>query len=417
MPHGDRAKQYWLGARRLTGAYLPQSHASKVSLSMSEQFLPQPALDVPIVFVDLETTGGSTSEHRITEVGVVEIGPAGVSRWSSLVDPQQPIPSFIQQLTGITNAMVRGAPTFDAIAPALFERLNGKLFVAHNASFDRGFLRGEFRRAGLAFDPDVLCTVRLSRALFPAEKRHGLDALVERHGLVPSDRHRALADADLIWQFWQRLHGGLVPPDVLQAQIERTTRRYRLAGDITEDLLDTAPAGCGVYAFYGEGDLPLYVGRSVRVRQRLRSHLTGERRSSKDVRLAQQVQRVEWRATGGELGAMLAEAQWIATLRPGHNRVPRVLKSDPVDAPWPFEGPIVFEEREEASHARAFHVVDRWRYLGHAPSLAQAAELHVSSSGGAFELSTYRLLQSHLARGLRVMPLSVSSGTPVASLA
>jgi Nuclease subunit of the excinuclease complex len=105
---------------------------------------------------------------------------------------------------------------------------------------------------------------------------------VERHGLVPSDRHRALADADLIWQFWQRLHGGLVPLDVLQAQIERTTRRYRLAGDITEDLLDTAPAGCGVYAFYGEGDLPLYVGRSVRVRQRLRSHLTGERRSAKD---------------------------------------------------------------------------------------------------------------------------------------
>jgi DNA polymerase III subunit epsilon len=403
------------GARRPTGAYLPQSHASKVSFSMSEQFLPEPALNVPIVFVDLETTGGSTSEHRITEVGVVEIGPAGVSRWSSLVDPQQPIPSFIQQLTGITNAMVRGAPTFDAIAPALFERLSGKLFVAHNASFDRGFLRGEFRRVGLAFDPDVLCTVRLSRALFPAEKRHGLDALVERHGLVPSDRHRALADADLIWQFWQRLHGGLVPLDVLQTQIDRTTRRYRLAGDITEDLLDTAPAGCGTYAFYGEGDVPLYVGRSVRVRQRLRSHLTGERRSSKDIRLAQQVRRVEWRATGGELGAMLAEAQWIATLRPSHNRVPRVTKSDPMNAPWPFEGPIVFEEREEASQARAFHVVDRWRYVGHASSLAQAAELHASSAQGAFELSTYRLLQSHLARGLRVMPLSVASGTAVPS--
>ncbi|MFM0736618.1 exonuclease domain-containing protein [Paraburkholderia xenovorans] len=383
---------------------------------MSEQFLPEPALDVPIVFVDLETTGGSTSEHRITEVGVVEVGPAGVSRWSTLVDPQQPIPSFIQQLTGITNAMVRGAPTFDAIAPDLFERLNGKLFVAHNASFDRGFLRGEFRRVGLAFDPDVLCTVRLSRALFPAEKRHGLDALVERHALVPSDRHRALADADLIWQFWQRLHG-LVPLDVLRAQIERTTRRYRLAGDITEDFLDTAPAGCGVYVFYGEHDLPLFVGRSVRVRQRLRAHLTGERRSAKDMRLALQVRRVEWRATGGELGAMLAEAQWIASLRPGHNRVPRIAKSDPKDAPWPFDGPIVFEEREAESLARAFHVVDRWCYLGHAASLAQAAALHASSVVGMFELSTYRILQSHLARGLRVLPLSVSSGVPVASVA
>jgi DNA polymerase-3 subunit epsilon len=374
---------------------------------MSEQFLQNPAIDMPIAFVDLETTGGSTGEHRITEVGVVEVGPEGVSRWTTLVDPQQPIPPFIQQLTGITDAMVRGAPTFDAVAPALFERLNGKLFIAHNASFDRGFLRSEFRRAGLVFNPDVLCTVRLSRALFPAEKRHGLDALVERHALVPFDRHRALADADLLWQFWQRLHG-LVPVEVLQTQIERTLRRYRLAGEITEDLLDTAPAGCGIYAFFGEGDVPLYVGRSVRVRQRLRSHLTGERRSSKDLRLAQQVRRVEWLATGGELGAMLTEAQWIATLRPGQNRLPRVAKSDPVDAPWPFDGPIVFEERDAELQTRAFHVVDRWRYVGHAPTLAQAASLHASSATGTFELSTYRILQTHLARGLRVMPLGVS---------
>ena len=385
---------------------------------MSEQFLQNPAIDMPIAFVDLETTGGSTGEHRITEVGVVEVGPEGVSRWSTLVDPQQPIPPFIQQLTGITDAMVRGAPTFDAVAPGLFERLDGKLFIAHNASFDRGFLRSEFRRAGFAFNPDVLCTVRLSRALFPAEKRHGLDALVERHALVPSDRHRALADADLLWQFWQRLHG-LVPLEVLQAQIERTLRRYRLAGEITEDLLDTAPAGCGIYAFFGEEDVPLYVGRSVRVRQRLRSHLTGERRSSKDLRLAQQVRRVEWLATGGELGAMLAEAQWIATLRPGQNRLPRGAKSDPVDAPWPFDGPIVFEERDAELQARAFHVVDRWRYVGHAPTLAEAASLHATSvtGTGTFELSTYRILQSHLARGLRVMPLGVSVVAAAASVA
>jgi DNA polymerase-3 subunit epsilon len=127
------------------------------------------------------------------------------------------------------------------------------------------------------------------------------------------------------------------------------------------------------------------------------------------MRLAQQVRRVEWLATGGELGAMLAEAQWIATLRPGHNRLPRVAKSDPVDAPWPFEGPIVFEERDAELQARAFHVVDRWRYVGHAPTLAQAANLHASSvTTPGFELSTYRILQTHLARGLRVMPLGVS---------
>ncbi len=164
--------------------------------------------------------------------------------------------------------------------------------------------------------------------------------------------------------------------------------------------------------------LPRRSPRGLRLsNSRLSFALTGERRSSKDIRLAQQVRRVEWRATGGELGAMLAEAQWIAKLRPGHNRVPRVAKSDPADAPWPFEGPIVFEEREEASQARAFHIVDRWRYVGHAASLAEAAALYASNAAGAFELSTYRILQSHLARGLRVMPLSVSSATLVANVA
>jgi len=382
---------------------------------MPELLLSEPAIDEPIVFVDLETTGGSVGTHRITEIGVVEVGPEGASTWTSLIDPGQPIPPFIQQLTGITDAMVRGAPTFESIAAELFARLDGKLFIAHNANFDRGFLRSEFQRVGFAFNPDMLCTVRLSRALFPAEKRHGLDALVERHALVPSDRHRALADADLIWQFWQRLHG-LVPVDVLRGQIDKTMRRFRVAGDITEDLLDTAPAGCGVYAFYGEDDAPLFVGRSVRVRQRLRAHLTGEKRSSKELRLAQQVRRVEWRATGGEIGALLAEAQMIAALRPANNRVPRVSRADPADAPWPYDGAIAFEERDAAEGARVFHIIDKWRYVGHAPTLAEASAMLAASVAGAFELSTWRILQSHLARGLRVLPLSLPAAEPGAAV-
>jgi DNA polymerase III subunit epsilon len=374
--------------------------------------------DAPLVFVDLETTGGSVGEHRITEVGVVEVKDGQAMRWSSLVDPQQAIPPFIQQLTGITDAMVRGAPTFAEIAPALFERLEGKLFIAHNASFDRGFLRAEFERAGFAFNPDVLCTVRLSRALFPAEKRHGLDALVERHALVPADRHRALADADLLWQFWQRLPG-LVPAQMLEAQVDRLTRRHRLAGDITDDLIDTAPVGHGVYAFFGENDVPLYVGRSVRVRQRVRSHLSGERRSAREQRMAQQIRRVEWQATGGELGALLIEARWIAQWRPSFNRVPRVSKHDPVLAPWPFVGAVVVEEDEAPKGQAVLHVIDRWCYLGAAASTAQAASLAAAAAGveAPFELSTWRILQSRLERGLRVVPLQPPSSDGLVSVA
>jgi DNA polymerase III subunit epsilon len=372
---------------------------------MSNSALPHPAVGASVVFVDLETTGGSFADHRITEIGVVEAGPLGVSRWSTLVNPQQPIPPFVQQLTGITDDMVRGAPTFDAIAPGLLERLEGRLFAAHNANFDRGFLRSEFRRAGFAFNPDVLCTVRLSRALFPDKKRHGLDALVERHALMPMARHRALADADLLWQFWQRLHGEC-PLDVLREQIERTVRRYRIAGEITEDLLDTAPAGCGVYAFLDDAGVALYVGRSVRLRQRLRDHLVGERRSARELRMVQQVRRVQWCDTGGELGALLTEAQWIGTLQPKFNRIPRTRRDDPRGAAWPFIGAIAFEERGRDAAVSVFHVVDRWRYLGAAPSLERAGELVVRNPEPEFELSTYRILQTHLTRGLQVRSLT-----------
>jgi DNA polymerase-3 subunit epsilon len=369
---------------------------------MSDSCPSDSASEQPLVFVDLETTGGSTAEHRITEIGVVEIGPLGVSTWTTLVNPGQAIPPFIQQLTGISDDMVRDAPSFASLAPALFERLDGKLFVAHNASFDRGFLRAEFERAGIAFNPDVLCTVRLSRALFPREARHGLDALIERHGLVPAARHRALADADLLWQFWRQLHE-IVPLEHLREQIARTTRHFRLGGDLTEAWLDTAPAGCGAYALFGEGDEALYVGRSVRVRQRLRALLTGERRSSKEMRLAQQVRRVEWRETGNELGAMLAEAQWIAQLRPSYNRRPAANTARSGSAPWPFDGAVAFEASGER---RLFHVIDGWRYLGVAESLDAAMRLVADGTDGPFEPHTHRLLQTHLARGLQLIPLA-----------
>lgn len=372
---------------------------------MSDSALPNPAVDMPVVFVDLETTGGSLADHRITEIGIVEVGPQGVSRWSTLVNPLQPIPAFIQQLTGITDAMVRDAPPFEKIAPELIKRLEGRLFAAHNASFDRGFLRSEFKRAGFAFNPDVLCTVRLSRALSPDEKRHGLDALIERYALVPLARHRALADADLLWQFWQRLHGHWPLVD-LREQVERTMRRFRLAGEITEDLLDTAPAGCGVYVFYDESGAALYVGRSTRVRQRVRAHLVGDRRSAREIRIAEQVRRVEWRETGGELGALLTEAQWIAALQPKHNRAPRTGRGDPHCAPWPFSGAVAFEERDEDAAVSTFHVVDRWRYLGAAASVERAGELASCNAAPQFELSTYRILQTRLTRGLRVLPLN-----------
>jgi DNA polymerase III subunit epsilon len=359
----------------------------------------------PLVFVDLETTGGTFGIDRITEIGIVDVGPQGVSTWTSLVNPDKPIPAFVQQLTGITNDMVRDAPTFEELAADLLDRMSGRLFVAHNAHFDHSFLKGEFKRIGLRFAPDVLCTVQLSRAVYPAESRHGLDALVLRHALVPSARHRALADADLLWQFWQHLHRAHAP-DVLLAHVERITRRFKLAADIDEDTIERMSAGCGVYTFFGDDDKPLFVGKSVRLRQRVRSHLTGPRRSAKDLRLAALVRRVEWKATGGEIGALLGEAQRVATLRPALNRIPKSRTVEMRGAPWPYAGAIAIEERDTATGERAWHVIDRWRFLGTFASLDEARTARADASP-VFELAVYRILSERLARGLPYTPLAL----------
>ena len=106
-----------------------------------------------------------------------------------LVHPERSIPEAIQSLTGISNDMVRDAPRFSQIAGHVLARLQGKVFVAHNARFDYGFLKNEFRRLDLRFTEDVLCTVRLSRRLNPDVKGHSLDDLVLRHSLPGAGRH------------------------------------------------------------------------------------------------------------------------------------------------------------------------------------------------------------------------------------
>lgn len=261
-----------------------------------------------LLFIDLETTGANPASDRITEIGIVEVTAAGVQRWSTLVNPQMPIPPFIQNLTGITDDMVCDAPTFAMLKDELLHRLEGGLFIAHNARFDYGFLRYEFRRHGMQLRREVLCTVKLSRKLFPHEIRHGLDALVERHGLIADARHRALADAELICQFWDRLQA-TVAQDLLLGAAQQLLQRPNLPEHLDADLLEDLPDAPGVYVFYGEQDVPLFVGKAAHLRQRVLAHFHADRPSDKDARLARELRRLAWHETPGEIGTQLLEAR------------------------------------------------------------------------------------------------------------
>lgn len=164
-------------------------------------------LSLPVAVVDLESTGGNLYEDRVTEVAVLRFENQTVSRHQWLLNPQQPISDFIAKLTGIDNEMVAAAPTFADIAAELLPLLRGCIIVAHNSRFDYTFLSHEFQRVGMAFAAPALCTVQLSRRLYPQFYKHNLDSLIERSGLAIENRHRAMADVEALCGFLEHSLG------------------------------------------------------------------------------------------------------------------------------------------------------------------------------------------------------------------
>jgi len=297
----------------------------------------------PLAFVDIETTGSTAGRDHITEVGIVEVDGPHVRRWSQLLDPGTPIPSFIQQLTGISDAMVAGQPTFADVAADILDRLRGKLFVAHNARFDYGFLRAEFKACGIAWQAPVLCTVKLSRLLFPQQARHNLDALVATHGLHMPERHRALADADALAQFWQLLQTRFAPATLLDA-VASLSGRPAVPPQLDAEHIDRIPETPGVYLFWDAQRNPLYIGKSKNLRGRVLAHFSAALSNPKEMRLSQQVADIDWVETAGEIGALLLEARLVKQHQPSLNvqlRRQNDLHAWRLDDPASVHSPLV----------------------------------------------------------------------------
>lgn len=157
----------------------------------------------PLVFIDVETTGGMANSSRILEIGALRVENGEVvSQLNQVVDPEEPVPGWITRLTGIEPHEALNQPLFAEMLPQLHQLFDGAVFVAHNVNFDYSFFQAEFRRAGQRFAMDKLCTVRLSRALYPAERSHKLDEVIRRHGYRVANRHRAYDDAEVLHKFF-----------------------------------------------------------------------------------------------------------------------------------------------------------------------------------------------------------------------
>lgn len=269
----------------------------------------------------LKRQGGSYRNSRVLEVAAIRVENGEITQeFSTLLNPETYIPSSITALTGISEGDIVGAPTFEDIADELLEIMEGAVFVAHNVRFDYSFLKQEFARIGVNFSPRLLCTVRLSRALYSEHKGHSLEKIIARHAIPVRDRHRALEDARAI-HFFSQLAFDERGQEAFDAAVTHQLKSQSLPPHLDLKELEAIESIPGVYIFKDEMHQPVYVGKSISLRKRVLSHFQST--APREVKLSQSVHHVETIPTGSELAALLLESKLIKELKPIYNRLLR----------------------------------------------------------------------------------------------
>ena len=271
--------------------------------------------------VDIETTGGSSKTHGITEIAVIiHDGKREISRWETLVNPEIHIPSNITALTGITNEMVESAPVFKAISEELQELLKDKIFVAHNVNFDYGFIRNHFARTGVKWNPKRLCTVRLSRKIIPGLYSYSLGKIAQQLGYQIEHRHRARGDCE----FTAILFKKLVSEDVndhIKFALNARSREATLPPNLSRTVLEKLPDSLGVYLFYDATGSVIYIGKANNIKHRVSEHFRGNTHTGFKSRFAEKITDVKWIECPNELISLLVEAREIKKYWPPYNRL------------------------------------------------------------------------------------------------
>jgi DNA polymerase III subunit epsilon len=270
--------------------------------------------------VDIETTGGYAANHRITEIAIYyHDGLQITDTYHTLVNPGRNIPYYITGLTGITSEMVISAPTFKEIAEEIHRRLDGKVFVAHNAHFDYSFLKKEFEQAGIQWHSRKLCTVRLSRKIIPGLRSYSLGSLAESLGIEITNRHRAGGDAAATVKIFDQLLQRDRDSHILKA-LKKNSGETILPPNLSKEEFDKLPAKCGVYYFHDARGQVIYVGKAVNIKKRIAGHFTGDAREWSRSKIRNEIHHISYELTGNELIALILESQEIRKIWPKYNQ-------------------------------------------------------------------------------------------------
>ena len=271
--------------------------------------------------VDIETTGNGYKGQKITEISVFLFdGEKIIDEFTSLVNPEQAIPYFITNLTGITEAMVRTAPKFYEIAKKVAEITKDAIFVAHNVNFDYNIIRDEFKSLGFDFKRKKLCTVRLSRKIIPGLSSYSLGNICTAEGIEIAARHRAKGDAEATVELFRRL---LKRDDnfTINSFLNAKSREATLPPLLDKKVVDKLPERHGVYYFKNLEKEVIYVGKANNIKQRVISHFYDKKK--KESTMCLETADISYTETGSELIALLHESSEIKHLYPKFNRAQR----------------------------------------------------------------------------------------------
>jgi DNA polymerase-3 subunit epsilon len=270
--------------------------------------------------VDIETTGGYAANHRITEIAIYHHdGFTVTDSFHTLINPGRNIPYYITGLTGISTEMVLDAPSFETIAQQIHQKLEGKVFVAHNAHFDYSFLKKEFEQVGIQWQSKKLCTVRLSRKVIPGLRSYSLGSLAESLGIEITNRHRAGGDAAATVKIFDQLLHRDRDGHIAKA-LKRNSGETILPPNLAKEEFDKIPAKCGVYYFHDARGNVIYVGKAINIKKRIAGHFTGDAREWSRSKIRNEIHHISYELTGNELIALILESQEIRRLWPKYNQ-------------------------------------------------------------------------------------------------
>lgn len=276
--------------------------------------------------VDIETTGGHADSNGITEIAIyVHDGTKIIDEFSSLVNPQIPIPPFLENYTGITNQMVKTAPVFSKIAPKVYELLKDNIFIAHNVNFDYSFIHYQLQQNGLELNTSKLCTVRLSRTIFPGHKSYSLGNICAALGIPIANRHRAAGDAIATVKLFEKILAH--DTDLfIKSSLKKGSKEYLLPPNLPKEQFEKLPHQTGVYYFHDNQGKIVYVGKAKDIQKRVGSHFTGNKTNKQKQDFLRSIFSISFTICATELMAFILESVEIKKHWPEYNRALKKLE-------------------------------------------------------------------------------------------